>query len=159
MATVSGFRCRDHHRCIADTLAVVEQRCSQQGARLTPMRRRVLEILLAEHRALGAYAILERLQEEGRRAQPPIAYRALDFLVSQGFVHRIERLNAFVACNCPQQDHPPAFLICRGCRKVAEIPDAGVENALGSVAGDAGFRIEKTSLEAEGLCPDCRQVA
>ena len=91
-----------------------------KGVRLTPVRRRVLEILLEEHRALGAYDVLQRLAAEGFGNQPPVAYRALDFLVEQGLAHRIRRLNAFTACMHPGEAHAPAFLICRACDAVAE---------------------------------------
>jgi Fur family zinc uptake transcriptional regulator len=82
---------------------------------LTPVRRRVLEILLAQHRALGAYDILDTLREEGLGSQPPVADRALDFLIKNGFAHKIERLNAFIACTHLGQSHTPAFLICWNC--------------------------------------------
>ncbi len=98
---VVGFEPHDHIGCIADAITVAEARCTANGLQMTPVRRRVLEILLQEHVALGAYAILERLRQEGLGSQPPVAYRALDFLVKHGFVHKIERLNAFVACSHP----------------------------------------------------------
>ena len=88
----------DHAGCIARAMAHVDAHCAADGLQLTPVRRRVLEILLEQHRALGAYEILDRLRAEGLGSQPPVAYRALDFLMKAGFVHRIETLNAFVAC-------------------------------------------------------------
>jgi Fur family zinc uptake transcriptional regulator len=124
--------------------------------RLTDTRRRVLEILLEDHRALGAYAILDRLRDEGLGAQPPVAYRALDFLVRHGLAHRIEHLNAFVACAHPGRGHAPIFLICRSCAAVAEAPAAPVMAALGSAAQDAGFAVDHAMVEAEGLCPACQ---
>jgi len=110
---------------------------------------------LTEHRALGAYAILEKLGKAGFGSQPPVAYRALDFLTEHGFVHKIERLNAFVACAHPGENHSPAFMICRVCDAVAEAQSAPVKGMLGDAARDAGFHIEKTLVEAEGVCPDC----
>ena len=108
-----GFQKHDHQNCVETALATAEGRCKEEGLRLTPVRRKVLEMLVQEHRALGAYAILDRLREEGFGSQPPVAYRALDFLVENGFVHKIERLNAFVAC-APSGVSPfPAFMICR----------------------------------------------
>lgn len=120
---------------------------------LTDIRRRVLEILLQQHKALGAYEILDTLREEGRAAQPPVAYRALDFLVAHGFAHRVERLNAFVACAHPGKAHSAAFLICRSCKKVAEIE--GARQALASAAQETGFELEAAVVEAEGICPNC----
>lgn len=150
-----GFGSHDHRRCAAQALQAAEESCARNGLRLTPVRRRVLEILAESHRAMGAYDVLERLSAEGFGSKPPVAYRALAFLVDNGFAHRIERLNAFVACACPGQAHNPAFLICRDCGLVAEAGDAPLA-ALRSVAQEAGFAIERTVLEAEGLCPACQ---
>ena len=153
------FAPHDHAACVSGALSAAEAACAERGARLTDARRRVLEILLESHRALGAYEVLDRLRAEGRPAQPPAAYRALDFLVAQGFAHRIERLNAFVACARPGDAHAPAFLICRGCAAVAETPVAAAGGRLGEAALAAGFAVEDATLEAEGLCPNCRDSA
>ncbi len=150
-----GFEQHDHAACESDALAAAEARCAAAGLRLTPVRRKVLEMLLKEHRALGAYAILDLLREAGFGSQPPVAYRALDFLAENGFVHKIERLNAFVACAHPNDAHSPAFMICRQCDAVAEAQSAPAKSALGAAAKAAGFQIEKTVMEAEGLCPAC----
>ena len=112
MSTI-GFETHDHGACVDDAMAAAEARCAASDLRLTPIRRRVLELLLAEHRALGAYDILGHLSAEGLGAQPPVAYRALDFLVKAGLAHRIEALNAYIACSHVGADHTPAFLICR----------------------------------------------
>ncbi|MDQ2094623.1 transcriptional repressor [Rhodalgimonas zhirmunskyi] len=153
-----GFDDHDHASCIKDGVASAAAYCTEHGLQFTPQRRRVLEILLREHRALGAYDILDVLREEGQTAQPPIAYRALDFLVSNGFAHKIERLNAFAACAHIGERHAPAFLICRACRAVAEAAAAPVRAALGKAAQEAGFTVERAVIEAEGLCPTCRQT-
>lgn len=106
---------------------------------------------------MGAYDVLERLQSEGLGAQPPAAYRALDFLVVNGFAHRIEQLNAFIACTQPGADHLPAFLICRDCRKVAEIIALPGAELFDSVARASDFRVESIIVEAEGRCAACRK--
>jgi len=151
-----GFSSHDHTQCVKTALRAADERCAAEGLRLTKVRRRVLEILLQEHRALGAYAILDVLRADGFAAQPPVAYRALDFLSTNGFVHRIERLNAYVACNHPEAEHSPAFMICRECDAVAEAQAAPAKSALGHAAEATGFQIERTVLEAEGLCPACQ---
>lgn len=125
------------------------------GLRLTPVRRKVLEILLTEHRALGAYAILDTLRDAGFGSQPPLAYRALDFLTEHGFAHIIERMSAFVACAHPAEDHVPMFMICRVCDAIAETGSSPAKDMLEHAAGAAGFRIETTAVEAQGICPDC----
>ena len=151
-----GFESHDHKHCIAEAVSAADAHCQKAGLQLTPSRRRVLEILLEEHRAMGAYDILRVL---GKGAQPPAAYRALEFLVTHGFAHRIERLNAFIACAHPGEDHAPTFLICRVCDAVAEAPSEPTKGRLGRAARDAGFAIERAVVEAVGVCPNCRDAA
>jgi Fur family zinc uptake transcriptional regulator len=152
-----AFATHDHTHCAHDALARAEVLTSAHGARMTPVRRRALEILLEDHRALGAYDVLARLAAEGFGNQPPVAYRALEFLVEQGLAHRIRRLNAFAACIHPGEDHAPVFLICRSCHMVAEA--AAARSALQAEAGRAGFRVERLTIEALGLCPNCQAPA
>ncbi|RWR12062.1 Fur family transcriptional regulator [Paenirhodobacter populi] len=150
-----AFAHHDHSHCAADTLARAEAEAARLGLRLTPVRRRVLEILLEAHRAMGAYEVLDRLAAEGFGNQPPVAYRALEFLVENGLAHRLRRLNAFAACMHPGEDHAPVFLICRVCDAVAEAPGAPVRAALDHAAADLGFAVERVNIEAVGLCPVC----
>lgn len=158
-----GFARHDHRSCIATGVAAAQTHCDAHGLQFTPVRRRVLEILLHEHRALGAYDILDHLRDEGLGSQPPVAYRALDFLVKHGFAHKIERLNAFVACahsdsaagEGHDRGHAPVFLICQGCDAVAESESRPLTDTLESTAAASGFRIDRTVIEATGLCPNC----
>jgi Fur family zinc uptake transcriptional regulator len=150
----TGFSLHDHDGCIAKGMQAAEVLCAAKGLQLTPVRRRTLEILLQAHEAMGAYDVLARLSEDGFGDKPPVAYRALAFLQDHGFVHRIERLNAFVACARPGADHDPAFMICRSCGKVAESELSG--SGLTASARESGFVIEQTVIEAEGLCPGCQ---
>lgn len=149
----STFSPHDHDRCIHDAMTAAERACAAADLRLTPVRRRTLEILLEAHEALGAYDVLARLDAEGFGSKPPVAYRALTFLVDAGLAHRIERLNAFVACTHPGAAHDPAFMICTGCGTVAE---GEAEGVLQPSAAAAGFQIERATLEATGLCPACQ---
>jgi Fur family zinc uptake transcriptional regulator len=150
-----AFAAHDHAHCASDALIRAEAVAEAAGARLTPVRRRVLEILLEDHRALGAYDVLRRLTAEGFGNQPPVAYRALEFLVEHGLAHRIQRLNAFTACTHVGEAHAPAFLICRVCSVVAEADAGPARKALEAGAANLGFRIERSTLEAVGLCPAC----
>jgi Fur family transcriptional regulator, zinc uptake regulator len=154
-----AFAVHDHALCSHDALQRAEALVVQKGLRLTPVRRRVLEILLESHRALGAYDVLNRLAAEGFGNQPPVAYRALDFLEEQGLAHRIQRLNAFTACMHLGEAHAPVFLICRGCNLVAEAAAEPVLVALKGAAADKGFVIEGSTVEALGLCPGCQAAA
>ena len=151
-----AFAPHDHARCADDVLALAEARMVKGGQRMTPVRRRTLQILLEAHRALGAYDVLERLAAEGYGNQPPVAYRALEFLEENGLAHRIRRLNAFTACMHPGEIHAPAFLICRVCNAVAAAPGVAVGLALAKAAGALGFTVERATVEALGLCPGCR---
>ncbi|GGA26227.1 transcriptional repressor [Neptunicoccus cionae] len=150
-----GFECHDHSHCISEALIAAETHCAEKGLRFTPARRKSLEILLQEHRALGAYEMLDRLRDAGFGSQPPVAYRALEFLVANGFAHKIEQLNAFIACAHPGASHTPAFMICRLCQSVAEAKSTPARGSLGDAARAAGFQIERAVVEAEGICPSC----
>lgn len=155
---LSAFAEHDHGVCAQAALDAARSVCVRRGLKLTPVREKVLDILLESHAALGAYGILDRLAAAGFRPQPPVAYRALDFLVANGFVHRIEKLNAFVACSWPMEGHDPVFMICSRCHLVAETsatPRAGV---LGRTARAIGFEIERTMVEVEGTCASCRDT-
>ena len=150
-----GFAQHNHGTCMSEALSAADALCVARGLRFTPVRRKVLELLWQNHRALGAYTILDRLREDGFGSQPPVAYRALDFLVANGLAHKIERLNAFIACVHPSHSHTPAFMICRLCDTVAEAQSSSGSWALGDAARATGFRIERTVVEAEGVCHAC----
>lgn len=154
-----GFEQHDHDVCLEKAIKAAEAYCDRFKLQFTPLRRKVLEILLEEHRALGAYAILDLLRESGLGSQPPVAYRALSFLVEHGFAHKIERLNAFVACALPDILHSPAFMICRKCETVVEAQSSSSSFGLSGTASATGFKIEQTTLEAKGVCQSCAEMA
>ncbi|HUF85931.1 MAG TPA: transcriptional repressor [Thermohalobaculum sp.] len=158
-----AFAEHDHHRCRKTLLDELARAARRRGLRLTPARLRVLELLSEAHRAMGAYELLDRLRAAGLGSQPPVVYRALDFLISAGFAHKLERSNAYVACSHPGgdpgSDHAACFLICAGCRKVAEIEDATLDLAVAQAAARRGFAMRRTVLEIEGTCPSCRGAA
>ncbi|MFC7052295.1 transcriptional repressor [Hansschlegelia quercus] len=150
----------DHRACARDVLARAERLCAERGARLTDMRRRVLEALADSHAPAGAYEVIERVTLEGERPPAPITvYRALDFLQEQGFVHRIESRNAFVACS---RDHgtaasaPVVFLICEKCGAVGEASTEAFGAALTALAQGSGFSPRAPVIEISGECSHCR---
>ena len=155
-APIPAFGDHDHASCADSVMEAADRLVREAGLKLTPVRRRTLEILLEQHRALGAYEVLERLARDGFSHQPPVAYRALDFLVQNGLAHRVRRLNAFTACMHPGENHAPVFLICSDCDAVAELSEAAVSSALRQSADRIGFKIERMNLEAVGICPACR---
>lgn len=145
-------------------LDAADAACAAHGARLTPLRRQVLGLVLASPQPIGAYALLDRLKESRTGAAPPTVYRALEFLLEQGFVHKVERLNAFVGCRSAtagheHHDHDHAhtvqFLICGRCGHVEELEDASVRAALAKAASRAGFTPGRMTVEVEGTCRDC----
>ena len=153
--TPVGLKVHDHSHCVNDVVNSAEAYCKKEGLRFTPIRRKVLEILVEEHRAIGAYTLLERLRKDGFGSQPPLAYRALDFLTTNGLAHKVERLNAFVSCTHPNQKHTAAFLICRGCSSVAETTLNAAKTSLGEIARTAKFHMEGLVMESEGICSFC----
>jgi len=154
---LAPFPCEghDHDRCVDDALSAAVLRCADKGAALTPLRRRVLELVWASHGPVRAYDILDRLRGERRGAAPPTVYRALDFLLAHGLIHRIESLNAYVGCGDPQRSHRGQFLICRACGAVAELDDPGISRAVADRARGLGFGVERQTVEVTGLCPRC----
>lgn len=149
----------DHARCVADALASANALCARTGDRLTPLRRRVLELVWSGHRPLGAYAMLDRLRDDGRSAAPPTVYRALDFLLARGLIHRLASLNAYCGCAHPGEAHLVQFLICRDCGTAAEIADREVGEAIAHSAAAHGFEISDRVVELSGRCRSCRTAS
>ncbi len=142
-------------------LAGAEAACRSRGARLTPMRREVLETLYATHRPLGAYEIAEVLaRKDNRRLAPITLYRALDFLLEQGLAHRLTSRNAFIAC---PHGHGAgdlvAFLICETCGGVDEMSSSGIAGAISALLTDERFEPRLQVLEISGRCAHCREQA
>ena len=133
----------------ADTL------CQRRGVRLTAQRRQVLHILCAAGRPLGAYEILEAMRDGSRPLAPPTVYRALDFLLEQGLVHKLESLHAYVGCTHPDHPHFSQFLICADCGLVTELEDEAIAASLKSAASETGFQPRRRVVEVIGTCADC----
>ena len=148
----------DHRRCVANALDDAQAVCAERGARLTPVRRRVLEIIWQSHRPLGAYAILEVLSGEGHSPAPPTVYRALEFLLTHGLVHRLSSLNAFIGCHRPGHPGAGQFLLCTACGTAAELNDTGIERAIERSSSAEGFTSHVHTVEISGLCPHCRDA-
>ena len=156
--TPIAFEDHNHRRCAERVLAEVEGRCAERGLRLTPASAAGAGDPAREPRGARRLRRAGAAGRGGAGSQPPVAYRALDFLLEHGFAHKIQRMNAFVACLHPDAGHSPAFMICRVCRSVAET-HAGRGRARSAAAARAsGFTIERTVVEAEGVCPLCREA-
>ena len=145
----------DHHACIEKAVADAERICAERGSRFTDLRRRILTMIWQGHKAVKAYDLLDQLAKDGGSAKPPTVYRALDFLMEEGLVHKIESLNAYVGCPHPGDQHISQFLICETCEVVEEISNDTLDSALAASAADAGFDIRKQTLELRGVCKLC----
>lgn len=140
-------------------LSQAEQLCQQRNVRLTPQRLEVLRLMTEQNGAISAYDLLDLLRVSEPQAKPPTVYRALDFLLEQGFIHRVESNNSYVVCHhFEQPQHTSAMLICDRCGAVNEKHAAGVEDILHTLAGQSGFTLRHSVIEAHGLCVSCREV-
>jgi Fur family zinc uptake transcriptional regulator len=152
---MSAMSHRHDARERAAQITSAEQRCIAAGESLTPLRRRVLELLLSQHGPAKAYDLLPLLDAD-KHAKPPTIYRALDFLVRMGLAHRIESLNAFVACDIGACARSTIFLICEKCGAAEEFDAGHALIDLSEAAKRDGFSIRRTMIEASGLCSACQ---
>jgi len=145
----------DHRACMDSALRAAERLCCRQGLRLTPIRRRVLELIWQSHRPSGAYELLEQLAADGHKPSPPTVYRALDFLLENTLIHRVNSRNAFVGCTHPGDAHMAQLFICDRCGIAVEQADASLNRHIHHNAQDLQFRIRAQTVELAGLCPLC----
>jgi Fur family zinc uptake transcriptional regulator len=142
---------------IAKQLKTAEKLCSQRGRRLTPIRRKVLEILLRRHRSVKAYELLEEIRQFQPGAAPPTVYRALDFLIDEGLIHRLDAVNAWAACMDAAGDPHDILVICTHCGAVAEFSDPELHRKLARKVAGAGFILDHHETELRALCNRCHQ--
>lgn len=150
------YNTHDHHACIDSALLKAQALCERHGARLTPIRQRVLELVWQNHKPVGAYDLLPKLAEEGFNSAPPTVYRALDFLLELGLVHRINSLNAFIGCIHPGDAHATCFFVCRQCGEAQELGSDSLETVSKQVEQRLGVIVEQQMTELLGLCPRCQ---
>ena len=149
----------DHGRCVQTAVSRAHDLCARRGARLTPLREQVLELVWRSHAPIGAYQLMERLAESRGRVAPPTIYRALDFLTREGLIHRIDSLNAYVGCPSPARPHQAYFFICRACGDAAEFHDPELSATLGRCVDRASFQVDAATVELAGLCARCSERA
>ena len=145
----------DHKICMAAAIAKAEHVCELRHQRFTKLRKRIFTLVWQQHKPIRAYDVLEQLQQDGRAA-PPTVYRALDFLLELGLIHRIESMNAFVGCTAPEQQHKGQFFICNNCGAFLELHSTPINSAISLSAEDNGFEIQQQTIEIMGLCPECK---
>ena len=164
----TSCHCHHHHNVhhsddVEIRLTKAVEHCLERGARFTPLREEVFRLILASDKPLGAYDLISAMQES-RRLQddknkniaPPTIYRSLEFLISEGLVHQLNSLNAYVPCCHPRTEHAAAFLICQECHSVEECSNIPVDNIINFAQSDAGFEIQQAVIELKGKCRACQ---
>ncbi len=147
----------NHTACVQVALTNAAQLCAERGVQLTPIRQQVLELIWANHHAVKAYDLLERIKPLQSAAKPATIYRALDFLMEQGFIHRVESLNAFIGCTDLRTVHEQLLLICKQCQDVEERQANAVMQSLADELKEAGFTAHHKAIEIHGICQNCQQ--
>ncbi len=156
-----------HEHCVHDThthaitqrIRDAEMECHRRGVRWTVLRSDVLTLILQAAKPVGAYDLLAKMAHQGRPPAPPTVYRSLDFLLEQGFIHRILSINAFVPCCHPRHGHQAVFLICTGCHRVDEAESNDLQHSLTGLAKQGHFVPQQTTIEVSGLCLSCQQAS
>lgn len=143
---------------VRKTIAQAREVCTAQGLRFTPPREMVLKIIASSKKPIGAYDVLAALGQYLDNPKPPTAYRAIEFLQAHGFIHRIESLNAYVACHADHRHVGSQFLICDTCDTVTEAHICSVPEGLSSRAKAAGFEVSRWNAELHGRCERCAAV-
>jgi len=149
----------NHSECVSEALVTAEKLCMKRGVQLTPIRHKVLELIWESHKAVKAYELLDRLKPLQKAAKPATIYRALDFLIDQGLIHRVESLNAFVGCRCSSYQHEQLLLICKHCEEVEERSAKEVMSALLEDTQKAGFTVHSKAIEIHGICKNCQNLS
>ncbi len=145
----------NHAKCLQTALTDAERLCSERGVQLTPIRQQVLSLIWENHKAAKAYELLEKLKPLQNAAKPATIYRALDFLIEQGLIHRVESLNAFIGCNRPSSQHEQLLLICKECNDVEERSAPEVMQSLMAEIKEANFIAQSKAIEIQGICHEC----
>jgi Fur family transcriptional regulator, zinc uptake regulator len=145
----------NHDVCRTNAVQTADRLCAERGVQLTTIRRQVLGLIWDSHRAVKAYDLLDQMKPLQHSAKPATIYRALDFLLEQGLIHRIESLNAFIGCSCSEQQHEQLFLICVQCHEVEERPGAIVMEAVSKELKLAAFTAHRKAIEIQGICKHC----
>lgn len=158
MARGSPPERKSSNQCVPNAqeiIAEVERECATRGLRLTPLRADVLRLVAESDRPIKAYKLLEGIRASHARSAPPTAYRALDFLIEHGFIHKLESINAFVTCHHPAASHTAPFLICDRCHRTVEVEDDRPAALLRESARAMGFSPKAQIIEVHGLCAEC----
>ncbi|MCP5407169.1 MAG: transcriptional repressor [Chromatiaceae bacterium] len=143
-------------RNLTKVLKLADTLCNERKVKLTAQRRKVLELVCAADGPIGAYEILDKLRQSIGNPAPPTVYRALDFLLDQGLVHKLESLHAYIGCSHPDHPHASQFLICSECGDVSEIENSEIVNSLRQAQENSGFKAKRPVVELLGSCAQCQ---
>ena len=144
-----------HSKCVKDALKRAENACSKHGSRLTPIRKRVLELIWQSHKPIKAYDLLAQLSTEGHIEKPPTVYRALQFLIDNHLIHRIESSNGYIGCEFEHDEMDSKFLVCDRCHEVEELCEPRLNKTLSETSRKQGFIPNQTNVEIHGICANC----
>ena len=147
--------CKSHKSCIKEALIEAKTICDQRGVKLTKLRETVLKLIWKNHTYVKAYDLLEELKKIDDSAKPPTVYRSLDFLMENGFIHKIQSLNAFVGCSHPGEHNECYFLICKECRNIEECHSENINKFVQSTSSNNNFSANQITLEISGICQEC----
>lgn len=149
----------NHKHCVLDAMQQAEQICKEKGVRLTDTRKRVLELIWQGHEAIKAYDLIQQFSDGGTK--PPTVYRALDFLLENGLIHRIDSLNAFIGCPHPEHHDECGLqvMVCDKCHRVEELHTHDAMSMITKAAAATGFEVSHPVVEVHGLCEKCKIAA
>lgn len=142
-------------QAIEQQLANAEKLCKQRQKRFTPIRKQVLELLLQAQRGLKAYELLDLIKEIQPNAAPPTVYRALDFLMEEGLIHRLDAINAWTACVDVAGEPHDLLVVCTQCGAVAELRAPQLSKQITDCIIQAGFALSSPETELRALCLNC----
>ena len=144
-----------HSKCIKEALRRAEAACIQHNSRLTPIRKRVLELIWQQHKPVKAYDLLAQLSTEGHIEKPPTVYRALQFLLENKLIHRIESRNGYIGCEFEHDEADSKFFVCDQCHEVEELHEPRLDKTLIEMSKKQGFIPAQTNIEIHGTCANC----
>lgn len=143
--------------CQEHALVTIEKLCIKRGIRLTPQRKTVVALMLKANKAMSAYDLLDQLKELEPQAKPPTIYRALDFLMEQGFIHKVESINGYIICpHFDDPSHISILFICDKCQSITEEHSSVIEEQLQALADQNKFMVQHSVLEIHGTCRQCK---
>lgn len=148
-------KCDNHQECSSKAINEAKNICQEYGLRFTDSRKEVFEKIIANHAPTKAYDILDELQKDNKNVKAPIVYRALDFLMENGLIHRLHSFNSYVKCSHPKKHNHCYFMICNKCNSIEECCSLNLSKDIEKIGKSKQFKIENVAIEIEGTCFEC----